>query len=195
MARKEIRECLTFDDALELFKLHSKIHEFSNEDILKIKTIFEKIVYNSLFICRLAKEISSRGVTLAKLAFNVADNLLKDVGKAEVYKDGKVSNTTIYDLAKNLFKIEELSLKQKLGMTFIATLQRDGDKLNPEDDEFIYDLIRNRSLGAVWVQQGFYNTDEVIKKVKEIADYPIIIMTAVKKTTSIFLRLYVLFFI
>lgn len=74
-------------------------------------------------------------------------------------------------------KIEELSLKQKLGMTFIATLQRDGDKLNPEDDEFVYDLIRNRSLGAIWVQQGFYNTDEVIKKVKEIADYPIIIMT------------------
>ena len=34
------------------------------------------------------------------------------MGKAEVYKDGKVSNTTIYDLAKILFKLDELSSDQ-----------------------------------------------------------------------------------
>ena len=39
-------------------------------------------------------------------------DLLKNVGKAEVYKDGKVSNTTIYDLAKILFKLDELSSDQ-----------------------------------------------------------------------------------
>lgn len=105
-------ECLVFDDALELFKFHSKIHEFSNEDILEIKTIFAKVAYNTLFICRLAKEISSRGLTISKLAINVMTDLLKNVGKAEVYKDGKVSNTTIYDLAKILFKLDELSSDQ-----------------------------------------------------------------------------------
>ena len=74
-------------------------------------------------------------------------------------------------------KIEELSLKQKLGMTYIACLHRDGGKPFPEDTEFVYDLIRNRSLGAVWIQQGFPNTQEAIDKVREIADYPILIMT------------------
>lgn len=105
-------ECLAFDDALELFKFHSKIHEFSNEDILEIKKIFARVAYNTLFICRLAKEISSRGLTISKLAINVMTDLLKKVGKAEVYKDGKVSNTTIYDLAKILFKLDELSSDQ-----------------------------------------------------------------------------------
>ena len=105
-------ECLAFDDALELFKFHSKIHEFSNEDILGIKEIFARVAYNTLFICRLAKEISSRGLTISKLAINVMTDLLKNVGKAEVYKDGKVSNTTIYDLAKILFKLDELSSDQ-----------------------------------------------------------------------------------
>lgn len=105
-------ECLAFDDALELFKFHSKIHEFSNEDILEIKEIFAKVAYNTLFICRLAKEISSRGLTISKLAINVMTDLLKKVGKAEVYKDGKVSNTTIYNLAKSLFKLDELSLEE-----------------------------------------------------------------------------------
>lgn len=105
-------ECLAFDDALELFKFHSKIHEFSNEDILEIKEIFARVAYNTLFICRLAKEISSRGLTISKLAINVMTDMLKNVGKAEVYKDGKVSNTTIYDLAKILFKLDELSSDQ-----------------------------------------------------------------------------------
>ena len=111
-------ECLAFDDALELFKFHSKIHEFSNEDILEIKKIFTRVAYNTLFICRLAKEISSRGLTISKLAINVMTNLLKNVGKAEVYKDGKVSNTTIYDLAKSLFKLDELFIFINVSYSF-----------------------------------------------------------------------------
>lgn len=103
---------LDFEDALELFKLHSCIKEFSEEDKKEIKSIFSKVAYNTLFICRLAKEISSRGLTVSNLAINVAYDLLKDVGKAEVYKDGKVTDTTIYDLAKALFKIEELPQDQ-----------------------------------------------------------------------------------
>ena len=72
-------------------------------------------------------------------------------------------------------KFEELSTRQKLGMTFTAVLH--GGNRTDEDDAFVFDLIKNHSLGAVWVQQGFANTQEQLAKVKEIADYPILIIT------------------
>ncbi len=72
-------------------------------------------------------------------------------------------------------KFEELTNRQKLGMTFIATLH--GGKRTKEDEAFVFDLIKNHSLGAVWIQQGFDRTVEEIAKVREIADYPILIIT------------------
>jgi len=72
-------------------------------------------------------------------------------------------------------KFEALTTRQKLGMTFTAALH--GENRTDEDDAFVFDLIRNHALGAVWIQQGFANTHEQIAKVKEIADYPILIIT------------------
>ena len=72
-------------------------------------------------------------------------------------------------------RFEELTTRQKLGMTFVACLH--GDKRTNEDDEFVFDLIKNHSLGAVWIQQGGRDTQKYIDKVKEIADYPILIIT------------------
>lgn len=72
-------------------------------------------------------------------------------------------------------QFEELTTRQKLGMTFTAVLH--GGNRTDEDDAFVFDLIRNHSLGAVWIQQGFDNTQEQMAKVKEIADYPILIIT------------------
>ena len=67
----------------------------------------------------------------------------------------------------------ELTTRQKLGMTFTAILH----EVTQEDEEFVFDLIKNHSLGAVWIQQGYDNTATMIKRVREIADYPILIMT------------------
>lgn len=72
-------------------------------------------------------------------------------------------------------KFEELSLKQKLGMTFTAVLH--GPSVTEEGEKFVHDLIKERALGAIWVQEGFDNTQEQIDKVKAIADYPILIVT------------------
>lgn len=73
-------------------------------------------------------------------------------------------------------KFEELTTRQKLGMTFTATIHSNFGR--PEgDDEFVFELIRNRSLGCVWIQQGFKNAEQQVAKVREIADYPILIMT------------------
>ncbi len=70
-------------------------------------------------------------------------------------------------------KFEELTTRQKLGMTFTALLHR---AYRP-DYEWVYDMIRQRSLGAVWIQEGIENSEEYMRKVKEIADYPILIIT------------------
>lgn len=69
---------------------------------------------------------------------------------------------------------EELSVKQKLGMVHTALLN---NNCSEEDREFVYDLIRNRALGAVWIQFTHDDADKYIEKVKELADYPILIVT------------------
>ena len=70
---------------------------------------------------------------------------------------------------------EELTLKQKLGMVYTAFLN---SWVKSEDnEEFIFELIKERALGAVWIQQGARDAEEMLAKVKELADYPIIIIT------------------
>ena len=70
---------------------------------------------------------------------------------------------------------EELSIEQKLGMVSVATINT---RQTPEYEEFVFDQIRNHALGCVWIQQGFSGDDMpgLVKKIREIADYPIIIV-------------------
>lgn len=72
-------------------------------------------------------------------------------------------------------KFEELTLKQKLGMVYTGFLN--SWVKNEDNENFILDLIKERALGAVWIQQGSRDYIEMLEKVKEIADYPIIIIT------------------
>ena len=72
-------------------------------------------------------------------------------------------------------KFEELSTRQKLGMVFTPFLNS-WAKSEP-DEEFVLSLIKERALGSVWIQQGYRDAEEMLKRVKELADYPIIIMT------------------
>lgn len=72
-------------------------------------------------------------------------------------------------------KLEELSTRQKLGMTFTAFLN--GYARTPEEDAFIVDMIKNHSLGCVWIQEGREGVEELVSMVKEAADYPILIIT------------------
>ncbi len=68
-------------------------------------------------------------------------------------------------------KLEELSTEQKLGMLLCA---RAFLKISKEEEDFILELIRNRSLGCV---QMSWNNPELMQRIKEAADYPIIIIT------------------
>ena len=69
---------------------------------------------------------------------------------------------------------EELTTRQKLGMVYTAILH---GEISEDDEKFVLELIKDHSLGAVWIQQGYENTIPMLKKVREIADYPILIIT------------------
>lgn len=72
-------------------------------------------------------------------------------------------------------KFEDLTAEQKISMVTCA--QFDPWNRNPEGDEFIYNCIRNRCLGMVWVYPSTPDFDEIMAKIKEIADYPLLIVT------------------
>lgn len=71
-------------------------------------------------------------------------------------------------------KLEELTTRQKLGMTFTAFVNC--DERTDEEDAFIIELIKNHSLGAVWIRPDG-DAKAVMSMIKEVADYPILIMT------------------
>ena len=78
-------------------------------------------------------------------------------------------------------KFEELSTRQKLGMvmTGIIRIPDDYEKFGTFDEnlDFVLDLIRNHSIGAVWVLPTTARRDEAIAKILEAADYPILLYT------------------
>ena len=83
----------------------------------------------------------------------------------------------------------KMSLEQKLGMVMAGIVRpiRCEDKYETFDEnlEFVLELIRKRSLGAVWVPQStltgvkgmFDPHPDVIDRIREAADYPILIFT------------------
>ena len=69
-------------------------------------------------------------------------------------------------------KFEELTTEQKLGMTMTAICN------NPDrtDIDFLEKLIKERSLGALWITPSpMRGTDAVLKRLKDAADYPLLI--------------------
>ena len=64
-----------------------------------------------------------------------------------------------------------LTTEQKLGLLLCANLNH-GDA----DVDDAVEMIRNHSLGSVWVTHHHPKRDEILTRVREAADYPIIIM-------------------
>lgn len=75
-------------------------------------------------------------------------------------------------------QLETLTSHQKLGMTMCAYVPR--DLQNPNGLSYILELIRNHSLGAVWIQPPFEGLESVMKQIKAAADYPILIFCDVE---------------
>ena len=75
---------------------------------------------------------------------------------------------------KNELKLEELSIKQKLGMTMCAHICPCPNEKN--NVEYALQMIRDKALGAVWVDRRSSNLSELMDRIYEAADYPIIIV-------------------
>ena len=74
-------------------------------------------------------------------------------------------------------KLEELTTKQKLGMVWTAHVRNFNFLPCPGDNmEFVLQMIRERSLGSVWVDPGLPNRAELMQQIKDAADYPILII-------------------
>ena len=65
----------------------------------------------------------------------------------------------------------KLTVEQKLGLLLCANLSH-GEK----DIEDALQMIREHRLGSVWVSYNNKNREDIIARVREAADYPIIIM-------------------
>ena len=75
-------------------------------------------------------------------------------------------------------KLEDLTIEQKLGMVMHGLFTKDDNWEGFEDNlNYTIELIKKRSLGAVWVSPRFKETQRIMKAVKEAADYPILIFT------------------
>ncbi len=73
--------------------------------------------------------------------------------------------------------IRELSVRQKLGMCMTAHIydyNRPGDPVNTE---YALDMIRNHALGAIWVDPTIPDLAGTMARIREAADYPILIFT------------------
>ncbi len=75
-------------------------------------------------------------------------------------------------------KFEELTLKQKLGMTFTA--YANGWTLTDEREDWIIEKIKEKAIGALWIVPNTGHGDKLDKfraRVKEALDYPLLILT------------------
>ena len=67
-------------------------------------------------------------------------------------------------------QFDTLTTEQKIGLLLCANLNH-GEK----DVEDALAMIREHRLGAVWVTTNNRNRDEILRRVREVADYPILI--------------------
>ena len=75
-------------------------------------------------------------------------------------------------------KLEDLTVEQKLGMVMCGHINNLWDeKKSEENAEYALQMIREHKLGAIWMGAANYKLEEFMAKVKEIADYPILIIT------------------
>ena len=71
-------------------------------------------------------------------------------------------------------KFEDLTLEQKFGIAQVVYIR---DDYSDRTKEYIYNMIRNHMLGGIWIQYNEEGYEKMLAKVKEIADYPILVFT------------------
>lgn len=69
-------------------------------------------------------------------------------------------------------RFEELTIRQKLGMAMVAAVR------SKQSFEFALELVKKRSIGAIWINPEWdYEREAAMKAFREAADYPILFVT------------------
>ena len=76
-------------------------------------------------------------------------------------------------------KFEELTVEQKIGMVTCCLFA--GSERTKESDEFVYDLIKKRAVGCVWINPDTEDFEGTMKKIKDLADYPLLVIADAEK--------------
>ena len=105
--------------------------------------------------------------------FCASNDLWVDTLPTQQYNVENTRHTRRTQMIKELV-LEELTTKQKLGMTLTALIQ---SIEGPFPIAPVLDLIKKHALGGVFVQGSRPNYQEIVNMIKEAADYPILIMT------------------
>ncbi len=73
--------------------------------------------------------------------------------------------------------LEELTVEQKLGMVLCCLVHnRKTEEETEANIQYVLNLAKNHSIGAVFVLPDLKNRDAVIARIKEAADYPVLIL-------------------
>ncbi len=67
-------------------------------------------------------------------------------------------------------RLQDLTTEQKIGMILTATFSH-----GEEDIDYTLQLIREHKLGSAWINHFNPRRDELIRRIREAADYPILI--------------------
>jgi len=79
---------------------------------------------------------------------------------------------------RKALKLEALSVRQKLGIAMTQAVRLTLQDVDPvENFEHILELIREHALGSVWVALEHPRRQEVLQRIHETADYPILVLT------------------
>ena len=74
---------------------------------------------------------------------------------------------------KKELRFEDLTHEQKLGMVLCTNVQ---PGFSENEVEKVLNMIREHRLGSVWVSRGAKGRNDILKKINEVADYPILIV-------------------
>ena len=76
-------------------------------------------------------------------------------------------------------QLQELTVKQKLGLCMTGFIRYEGKENDPCEEDYArtLDLIREHSLGALWILPTNPAREKIMADVKAAADYPILLIT------------------
>lgn len=154
--------CLNKETLLSLFILESGLCETDSDDEDFILKTLELYLYHTMFVRPLAYKIQKLGFTPESLYEESKKELLNGDDTVNVTKDGKFTQETINSLAKKLFRIEDLTPRERHVLSELYFLNGVGINLQMYRENVCH--RKQKGVGSVianLVQKGIVQKEEL----------------------------------